>query len=103
MGFQGNTMTIKKSKLALAVGFALTFVGLGIGQFKRQQEANAATNTVQAPTFQVDPFWPKPLPNHWILGNVIGVAIDSRDHVYIVHRDQDSIFRGATEIGLKMG
>ena len=30
----------------------------------------------QIPTkFLVDPFWPKPLPNHWILGEVSGVAI----------------------------
>jgi hypothetical protein len=36
--------------------------------------------------FEVDPFWPKPLPNHWILGEVAGVATDARDHVWIVHR-----------------
>ncbi|HEX5070175.1 MAG TPA: hypothetical protein VFV78_08150 [Vicinamibacterales bacterium] len=44
-----------------------------------------------APTFQADPFWPKPLPNHWILGSVTGVAVDSRDHVWIVHRGIDSL------------
>ena len=31
----------------------------------------------QAPAFQADPLWPKPLPNHWILGSVTGVAVDS--------------------------
>jgi len=36
--------------------------------------------------FEVDPFWPKPLPNHWILGEVAGVAVDARDHVWIVQR-----------------
>ncbi|HJO38925.1 MAG: hypothetical protein QGF21_05840 [Vicinamibacterales bacterium] len=41
---------------------------------------------VEVPLFEVDPFWPKPLPNHWILGNSIGVGVDSRDHVFIVHR-----------------
>jgi hypothetical protein len=39
-----------------------------------------------APTFQVDPFWPKELPNNWVVGNVVGVAVDSRDNVWIVHR-----------------
>jgi hypothetical protein len=34
--------------------------------------------------------WPKPLPNHWILGSVTGVAVDARDHVWIVHRGIDS-------------
>ena len=30
--------------------------------------------------------WPKPLPNHWITGNIIGVSVDSRDHIWIIHR-----------------
>ena len=38
------------------------------------------------PGFQVDPFWPKPLPNNWLLGQVAGVDVDSEDHVWIVHR-----------------
>ena len=46
----------------------------------------AAQNPVQVPTFAVDPFWPKPLPNRWILGAVAGVAVDPSDHVWIVHR-----------------
>src|SRR5690348_7917776 len=41
---------------------------------------------VIAPAFEVDPLWPKPLPNHWVVGSVIGVSVDSRDHVWIVHR-----------------
>jgi len=40
----------------------------------------------QVPTFAVDPFWPKPLPNRWIIGAVAGVAVDARDHVWIVQR-----------------
>jgi hypothetical protein len=38
------------------------------------------------PTYNVDPFWPKPLPNHWILGAVAGIAVDAKDHVWITHR-----------------
>jgi DNA-binding beta-propeller fold protein YncE len=40
----------------------------------------------EAPRFEVDPMWPKPLPNHWLLGNTIGVAVDAQDHVWITHR-----------------
>jgi len=40
----------------------------------------------QAPIFEVDPYWPKPLPNHWVLGSTIGLSVDSQDHVWIVHR-----------------
>jgi hypothetical protein len=40
----------------------------------------------RATQLQVDPFWPKPLPNNWILGQVSGVAVDKRGHVWIVQR-----------------
>jgi hypothetical protein len=45
-----------------------------------------AARAVQVPTFAVDPMWPKPLPNRWLVGAVAGVAVDARDHVWIVHR-----------------
>ena len=41
---------------------------------------------VEMPTFQWDPTWPKPLPNNWMLGATIGAHVDSRDHIWIVHR-----------------
>lgn len=46
----------------------------------------AAEGDQAVPTFEVDPFWPKPLPNNWIIGSAIGVSVDSRDHVWIIHR-----------------
>jgi hypothetical protein len=50
--------------------------------------AAVATLTAQTPTmpvFQVDPAWPK-LPNNWVMGIVSSVAVDGRDHVWILHR-----------------
>ena len=41
---------------------------------------------VQAPRFEVDPLWPKPLPNHWVIGQTIGLDVDSNDNVWIIHR-----------------
>jgi DNA-binding beta-propeller fold protein YncE len=38
------------------------------------------------PQFQVDPFWPKPLPNNWLLGQVASVAVGPDDHVWILQR-----------------
>jgi len=46
----------------------------------------AVNDASMAPLFEVDPLWPKPLPNHWLLGSTIGVDVDSREHVWIVHR-----------------
>jgi DNA-binding beta-propeller fold protein YncE len=36
--------------------------------------------------FEVDPLWPKPLPNHWLLGMTIGVSVDAGDNIWIIHR-----------------
>ena len=46
-----------------------------------QQQAAA-----RVPVYEVDPAWPKPLPNQWLLGAVAGVAVDAQDHVWVVHR-----------------
>lgn len=43
-------------------------------------------NPSSVPVLQVDPFWPKTLPNNWILGQVAGVYVDKRDHVWIIQR-----------------
>lgn len=48
--------------------------------------AAAAQKLGGVPQFQVDPWWPKPLPNNWILGQVSGVAVDKRGHVWIIQR-----------------
>jgi hypothetical protein len=92
-----------KTKVIAATALVVTLVALGIGQSKLQQPSVAASNDVMAPHFMVDPLWPKPLGNHWILGNTIGVDVDDRDHIFIVHRTEDNVFRGNTEIGLKGG
>ncbi len=38
------------------------------------------------PRFEPDPSWPKPLPNNWMLGDVSGTAVDTHDHIWILHR-----------------
>ncbi|MGD8323135.1 MAG: hypothetical protein PVF50_02130 [Gammaproteobacteria bacterium] len=97
-------MSIKRSRLLIAAALACLMLVLAVAQFRLQDLANAqSADQVMAPAFEVDPFWPKPLPNHWILGMTIGVAVDSRDHVFIVHRDQQENFNARTEIGLASG
>ena len=61
-------------------------VALGWGQSALNGVAEVSETRVEAPMFEVAPLWPKPLPNHWILGSTIGVGVDSRDYVYIIHR-----------------
>lgn len=39
-----------------------------------------------SPQFVLDPAWPKPLPHHWMMGDVGGIAIDRHDHIWVYHR-----------------
>ena len=48
--------------------------------------AGGQEGQADAAAFQFDATWPKPLPDNWTLGNVVGVAVDARDHIWIVHR-----------------
>ena len=73
-----------KRNVYTAGAVIVAIAALGFGQQALDNAAQA--NDKQAPMFEVDPFWPKPLPNHWILGATIGIDVDSRDHVYIIHR-----------------
>jgi DNA-binding beta-propeller fold protein YncE len=43
------------------------------------------SGTVKPPTFQVDPSWPV-VPNNWVLGEVSSIAVDGRDHIWVLHR-----------------
>jgi DNA-binding beta-propeller fold protein YncE len=77
-----------RNRLFVAASFAATLLALGLIERSLEQRAAAqAKSTVMAPRFEVDPLWPKPLPNHWVVGQAIGLTIDPQDHVWIVHRD----------------
>ncbi len=38
------------------------------------------------PKYQVDPSWPRELPNNWIMGQVGGMAVDRHDHIWVLQR-----------------
>ncbi len=59
---------------------------LAIVQSKLETAAAQAPGQVMAPRFEVDPTFPKPLPNGWYQGQSIGLWVDAQDHVWIVHR-----------------
>jgi len=81
--------------------FVLALVVLTAGGLLVARElAGQSRNSVQAPHFEVDPMWPKPLPNHWVLGSTIGVSVDERDHVWIIHRGSPTL--GNNEKGLEL-
>ncbi|HET6144804.1 MAG TPA: hypothetical protein VFE02_14935 [Candidatus Acidoferrales bacterium] len=72
----------------LATGFAFTALALalGVGSVVLEKKGKVEAAAVQAPMFEVDPLWPKPLPNHWLMGMTIGVSVDAADNIWIIHR-----------------
>jgi hypothetical protein len=101
-GFKRRTK-MTKIKVLIGTTLVIALAALQIGQSQLQEPVVAANDDVMAPHFLVDPLWPKPLPNHWVQGNTIGVDIDERDHIFAVHRNTESQFMRIQEICLYSG
>jgi len=61
-------------------------ITMGITATVLDRTAEAQGQSTQAPRFEVDPFWPKPMPHNWVLGNTIGAWVDDQDHLWVIHR-----------------
>ena len=72
---------MRNRTVAIGASVIALLVALGLTQSWLDRAAAQSKANMQAPRFEVDPLWPKPLPNHWILGSTIGVWVDSDDHV----------------------
>ena len=75
-----------KRKLCVGATFVALIAALGFGSRMLEKKAAVEAAAVQAPMFEVDPMWPKPMPNHWVIGMTIGVSVDAQDNVWIIHR-----------------
>ena len=75
-----------RRSLLIGAVFVAGVIGSGIRSRVFEPRASAQKGGVQAPMFEVDPLWPRPLPNHWVTGNIIGVSVDAQDNVWIIHR-----------------
>jgi len=80
---------IQEHKFVSSAALVAVIVGLGIGQAALQNKAEAQRTNVQAPMFEVDPFWPKPF--NGLLGMTIGVWVDEQDYVWIIHRSSATL------------
>src|SRR2546422_5326407 len=81
-------MGMKRTRhIVTLVTIVALLAALGVAQAVLERHVQAqAGSAAQAPRFEVDPLWPKPLPNHWLLGQTIGVSADAQDHIWIIHR-----------------
>ncbi len=76
----------------VGVTIAAVIAVLAVAQYALQTVAKAQGNGgAQAGIYEVDRMWPKPLPNNWVLGSTVGLAVDARDHVFVVHRGQATL------------
>ena len=77
----------------VGVTIAAVIAVLAVAQYALHTVARAQENgsANRAGVYEVDRMWPKPLPNNWVLGSTVGLAVDARDHVFIVHRGQASL------------
>jgi len=84
---------MRRRNVIIATIFVTVFAALSLTSLVLEQVVAAQNGeaTTRAPRFEVDPFWPKPLPNHWLLGATIGVWVDERDHIWILHRSSATL------------
>src|SRR5213593_4971386 len=75
-----------KRNFYVAALFLIVIAALLVAGTILQKRTAVEAANVMAPRFEVDPLWPKPLPNHWLLGQTIGVSADAQDHIWIIHR-----------------
>ena len=80
---------IRSRNLLIGAAIATAFVGVGPAMLDKGGAAQAqGAGEVMVPKFEVDPLWPKPLPNNWILAMTVGLSMDAHDNVWIIHRPQ---------------
>ncbi|HSS13007.1 MAG TPA: hypothetical protein VLL04_03890, partial [Rhizomicrobium sp.] len=72
---------------AMIAGLSAGAIVMKFGAAQAQTQSVAAADPM-VPWFEADPYWPKPMPNHWVLAMTIGLSLDAKDNVWIVHRPQ---------------
>lgn len=79
----------KGMALAALAGAGLWACAPDGGQAGTQSQvagAPVSSGSLTATQFEVDPWFPQVLPNDWVIGQVTGISVDDRDHVWMVHR-----------------
>ena len=70
----------------LLTGSVFVEAAIVAGRGASRAPAAQAPAAMSMPVFEVDSAWPRPLPYNWLVGHVPSVAVDSRDHVFVLSR-----------------
>ena len=76
-------MTIRNFRWRTSAVSLVSVLALATSMALMAESHNAQIS--QVPIFAVDPAWPS-IPNNWVLGDVSSVAVDSQNHVWVLHR-----------------
>jgi DNA-binding beta-propeller fold protein YncE len=85
------TKTMQHRKVLLGAVVSVSALALIGGLALWQAPATAQQTMVEIPQFEVDPLWPKPIPNEGLLGMSIGVSVDDQDNIWITHRSSATL------------
>jgi hypothetical protein len=79
-------MNVKLRSIAMTLLGSVAFAASTHTLIAKDSSENDSNSTTNLPRFVVDPYWPKPLPNRWVTGEVGGICVDSSDHVFGINR-----------------
>ena len=77
---------MRRNALTMVAGLVLLVFVTALVGCSPAMNNGVSASVGGVPVFEVDPFWPKPLPNNWLMGQAAGVAVDKRNHVWVVQR-----------------
>lgn len=84
MGTDSQKRARKRAVLGLT--YLAAVVALGVSS---PGQAQSGEGDVPVPRYKVDPYWPKPLPNNWLMKDIPRVAVDKQDRVWIITRGEE--------------
>ena len=76
-------MTCARIAAALVAGLFLPAIAGAQGA--NAKAAPGSPTADRLPIYEIDPTWPPTLPNDWILGDIRGLFVDDRDHLWVIH------------------
>ena len=76
-------MTCARTFTALAASLLVPLVANAQGA--NAKVAPGSPTADRLPIYEIDPTWPPTLPNDWILGDIRGLFVDDRDHLWVIH------------------
>ena len=72
-----------------ALAKVAAFLAVTFCLFMAAVSSHAQKPPKDVPVYKVDPFWPKPLPNKWILQGIPVLVTDKDDHIWAISRPGD--------------